>query len=49
MNEFEQKWHDLYMSNMATKETLNKLAIADKLKQADVDKWIAERLEKQGY
>lgn len=42
-------WHELYMKNMVSIVTLNKLVAAGKLTQAEVDKMVADRLEQYGY
>lgn len=43
------KWYELYMINAVNIVTLNKLVAAGKLTQEEVDKMIADRLEKYGY
>lgn len=43
------KWHELYMINAVSIITLNKLVTNGKLTQEEVDKMIADRLEKYGY
>ena len=42
-------WHEKYMKNMVSIATLNKLVVAGKLTQEEVDKMIADRLEQHGY
>lgn len=42
-------WHDRYMINAVSMATLNKLVVAEKLTQEEVDKMVADRLEKYGY
>lgn len=49
MIEFSNKWHNLFMKNMVTEESLQRLVNANKLIQSDVEKWKAERLEGYGY
>jgi hypothetical protein len=43
MEPFAQEWHDKYMKNAVTAETLQKLVGAGKLSAEDVEAWIAER------
>lgn len=43
------KWYELYMKNAVSITTLNKLVAAAKLTQEEVDKMVADRLEKYGY
>ena len=43
MTEFEKKWHDMYMLNMVSIDTLRKLADAGKLTGNKVDEWERER------
>lgn len=42
-------WYDKYMINAVNISTLNKLVVAGKLTQAEVDKMVADRLEQYGY
>lgn len=42
-------WYDKYMKNMVSVVTLNKLVIAGRLTQQEVDKMVADRLEQYGY
>lgn len=42
-------WYDKYMINAVNNSTLNKLVVAGKLTQEEVDKMIADRLEQYGY
>lgn len=49
MTVFEQTWYDKYMNNLCAESTLIKLANANKLDEAKVNEWIAERKEKLGY
>lgn len=42
-------WYDKYMINAVSITTLNKLVVAGKLTQAEVDKMVADRLEQYGY
>ena len=42
-------WYDKYMKNLVSIETLNKLVVAGKLTQAEVDQMVADRLEQYGY
>ena len=42
-------WYEKYMKNMVSMATLNKLVIAGKLNQQEVDKMVADRLEQYGY
>ncbi len=49
MSEFEKKWYDLYLRNMVTVETLNKLVVSGKLSKEDVESWVVERLKKHAY
>jgi hypothetical protein len=48
MTDFEKHWHDRYMSNMVSVETLQMLIAAGKLTQGTVDGWIEERRERYG-
>lgn len=49
MTAYEQGYYELYIKNMVTLQSLNKLVNAGKLNRADVDAWVTERLEKFGY
>ena len=49
MSEFEKIWHDRYMKNMVTVDTLQKLVDAEKLDADTVDDWIDERKELYGF
>lgn len=42
-------WYDKYMRNLVSIETLNKMVVAGKLTQAEVDQMVADRLEQYGY
>ena len=42
-------WYDKYMKNMVNIATLNKLVVAGRLTQQEVDKMVADRLEQYGY
>lgn len=42
-------WYEKYMKNMVSIETLNKLVLANKLMQEEVDIMVANRLEQFGY
>ena len=42
-------WHEKYMKNLVSIDTLNKLVVAGKITQQEVDKMIADRLEQYGY
>ena len=42
-------WYDKYMINAVSITTLNKLIIASKLTQLEVDKMVTDRLEQFGY
>lgn len=42
-------WHEKYLKNMVTVDTLNKLVAAGKLSQEEVDQMVADRLEQYGY
>ena len=42
-------WYNKYMNNLVSIETLNKLVKAGKLTQEEVDKMVADRLERYGY
>ena len=42
-------WYDKYMINAVTIVTLNRLVVAGKLTQVEVDAMVADRLEQFGY
>lgn len=42
-------WYEKYMKNLVSIETLNKLVVANKLAQEEVDQMVADRLEEYGY
>lgn len=42
-------WAEKYMKNMVSIATLNKLVVAGKLTQTEVDTMVADRLEQYGY
>jgi hypothetical protein len=42
-------WYDKYMINAVSITTLNKLVVANKLTQIEVDIMVADRLEQYGY
>lgn len=42
-------WYEKYMKNMVSMATLNKLVVAAKLTQSEVDQMVADRLEQYGY
>jgi len=42
-------WYEKYMKNLVSIDTLNKLVVAGKITQQEVDKMIADRLEQYGY
>lgn len=42
-------WYEKYMKNLVSIETLNKLVVANKLAQEEVDQMVQDRLEQYGY
>ena len=42
-------WYEKYMKNLVALSTLEKLVVAGKLTQAEVDEMVADRLEQYGY
>lgn len=42
-------WYEKYMKNLVSIETLNKLVVANKLMQEEVDLMVTDRLEEYGY
>lgn len=44
-----KKYYELYKKNRVTVESLQKLATANKLTQAEVDRMVKDRREEYGY